>query len=461
VLMVIYQQYLLFMERVYYYPGSFKIFSLFIALSFILASLITFVKYDFSQMGKKILTFSKFAVLFLVVSLVLSTIGIAKGELFTGSKDFYPFSSLKYEGDVYTYAYQRGISRIIKYDSESDRMEKISEKSSHTRSRFSIGGENIIYLREARLPKKYWLNNIWIVNIDGSGEKPLVEIDNPDSPVYNHEILDGNLLSSDGKEVIFLTYLFDKDARKKIITVWWMNVNGSGIKKKKLEFPGNYWGFQLLAWSEPENHLILMYEVKSQTFKPIAKRVVLVNLENESQRTLFENVIEGIYTLRTSPTYDHLALASRGEPDGKERLFILNLKTLEKKTVFEADLLKLWAVKWSQDGRKILFSRTNELWAYFLDENRLQKVSQRNYGHEVGFDWLADNKRFVLIVPVDGEYHLSVLSEDSKEEKRIKIPYPVEGPVFAWGLNNNVLLKFRMGPLFRLDLETEKWKKVY
>jgi Tol biopolymer transport system component len=449
------------MERVYYYPGSFKIFSLFIALSFILASLITFVKYDFSQIGKKILTFSKFAVLFLVVSLVLSTIGIAKGELFTGSKDFFPFSSQKYKGDVYTYAYQRGISRIIKYDSGTDRMEKISEKSSHTRSRFSIGGENIIYLREARLPKKYWLNNIWIVNTDGTGEKALVEIDNPDSPVYNHEILDGSLLSSDGKEVIFLTYFFDKDARKKIITVWWMNVNGSGIKKKKLEFPRNYWGFQLLAWSEPENHLILMYEVKSQTFKPIAKRVVLVNLENETQRTLFENVIEGISTLKTSPTLDYLALASRGEPDGKERLIILDLMTLEKKAVFEADLLKLWAVKWSQDGRKILFSRTNELWAYFLDENRLQKVSQRNYGHEVGFDWLADNKRLVLMVPVDGEYHLSVLSEDFKEVKRIKIPYPVEGPVFAWGLNNTVLLKFRMSPLFRLDLETEKWKKVY
>jgi tricorn protease-like protein len=172
-------------------------------------------------------------------------------------------------------------------------------------------------------------------------------------------------------------------------------------------------------------------------------------------------VIEGIYTLRTSPTHDHLALASRGEPDGKERLIIFDMMTLEKKTVFEADLLKLWAVKWSQDGRKILFSRTNELWAYFLDENRLQKVSQRNYGHEVGFDWLADNERLVLMVPVDGEYHLSVLSEDFKEEKRIKIPYPIEGPIFTWGLNNTVLLKFRMGPLFRLDLETEKWKKVY
>jgi hypothetical protein len=450
------------MERVYYYDGGLKIFSLLIALSFILASLITFVKYDFSQMDKKILAFSKFAVLFLGGSLVLSTIGIAKGQLFTGSKNFYPFSSLKYEGDVYTYAYQRGISRIIKYDLESDRMEKISGKSSHTRSQFSIGGENIIYLREANMPKRYWLNNIWVVNIDGTGEKVLVDIDNPDSPVYNHEILDGCLLSSDGEEVIFLTYLFDRNTRKKIITVWWMNVNGSVIKKKKLEFPRNYWGFQLIAWSEPENHLILMYEVKSQTFKPIAKRVVLVNLENESQRTICENMIQGIYTLRTSPTRDHLAFGSRGEPDGKQRLIILDLTSFEKKTVFEADLLKLWVVKWSQDGRKILFSRrTNELWAYFLDENRLKKVSQRNYGQEIGFDWLADNERFVLMVPVDGEYHLSVLSENFKEVKRIKIPYPVEGPIFTWGLNNTVLLKFRMGPLFRLDLETEKWKKVY
>jgi len=461
VLMVIYRYYLEFVGRTYYYSGSFRIFALFIALSFILASIITFVKSDFSLLGKKILNFSRLVVLFLIASLALSTIGIARGNLFTGSKVFFPFSSVKYERDMYTYAYRMGMGGIIKYDSESDRMEKLNEKSLHTRSQFSIAGGKIVFFKYARVSSKGWLRNIWVINTDGTEEKPLVKVDIPDSHFYNLEIWGGSLLSSDSKKVVFLTYLFDRDTRKKIITLWWMNIDGSGITKKTLEFPKNYSDFELVAWSEPENHIILMFEVKSPTFKPIANKVVVVNLENMTQQTLFENVIGEIYKVKVSPVYDYLALGSRGEPDGKEKLVLLDLKSLEKKTVFEADLLKLWAVKWSQDGKKILFSRVNELWVYFLDEDRLQKVSQRNYGHEVGFDWLNDNKRLVLMVPVDGEYHLSVLGEDLKEEKKIKIPYPVEGPIFAWGLDNKILLKFRMGPLWRLDLETEKWKKVY
>ena len=461
VLMVIYRYYLEFVGRTYYYSGSFRIFALFIALSFILASILTFVRSDFSQLGKKIFTFSKFVVLFLVASLALSTIGIAKGDLLTGSKDFFPFSSTKYEGDMYTYAYHRGRGGIIKYDSESDRVETLNETSLHTRSQFSISGEKIVFFKYAKHKSKGWLRNLWIINTDGTEEKPLIRVDKPDSPFYSLEIWGGSLLSQDAKRVIFLTYVFDRGTRKKNITVWRMNIDGSGIRKKTIEFPAHYSDFEVVAWPETGNHVILMLQMKSPSFKPIANTVVNVNLENMTQRILFESVIGEIYRIKVSPAHDYLALSSRGDPDGKEKLFLLDLKTLEKKIVFEADVLKLWELKWSRDGKKILFSRTNELWTYFLPEGRLQKISQRNYRHEVGFDWLADNTRLVLMVPEYGEYHLRVLGEDFKEEKRIKIPYPVEGPVFAWGLNNRVLLKFRMGPLWRLDLETEKWKKVY
>ena len=458
---LIYRYYMEFVWSTYYYTGSLRVFALFIALSFILASIMTLMKADFSQMGRKILIFSKFVALFLVISLALSTVGIARRDLFTGSKYFFPFSSFKYQENVYTYAYTRGVSRIIKYNSEYDRAEKLSGKSLSPYSKFSIAGDKIVYSKYVPLSPKGRGINLWIINTDGTEEKALVEIDNPDSPFYNLEIWGSSLLSPEGKKVIFLTGMKDKKSKKNVVTAWWMNVDCSGIKKKTLEYPTNYSDFELVAWSEPENHIILMFEVKSPTFKPIANKIVVVNLENMTQQILFENVIGEIHKVKVSPAHDYSALGSRGDPDDKEKLVLLDLKTLEKKTVFEADLLKLWAVKWSQDGKKILFSRANELWTYFLSEGRLKKISQRNYGHEVGFDWLADNKRLVLMVPVDGEYHLSVLGEDFKEEKRIKIPYPVEGPIFAWGLDNKVLLKFRKGPLWRLDLETEKWKKVY
>jgi len=56
---------------------------------------------------------------------------------------------------------------------------------------------------------------------------------------------------------------------------------------------------------------------------------------------------------------------------------------------------------------------------------------------------------------------LQVLKEDFSEEKKIKIPYQVQGSIHLWGLDNKVLMKFQKGPLFRLNLETGNWKKVY
>lgn len=456
-LALIYRYYIEFVWNTYYYTGSFRIFALFIALSFILASIITFIKSDFSQMGRKILTFSKFAALFIVISLVLGTLGIAKGNLFTGSKKFFPGYSAKHEGDLYIDGLSRG---IFKYNSKSDKVERVKGGGrSNFDPRFSISGDKIVFSKYASAGRRRWLRNIWLINTDGSEKKLLAETNNPDSLFYNREFLGNCLLSPDGSKVIFLTGYKDRKSRMQKVTVWWMNTDGTGINRKALDFPPNYYSFSLVGWSVLKNKAIITLREKSQTFKKVADRIIEVNLEKGTFQILFDDAER--YNLKLSPTKDFLALEWLDHPEKKQKLVLLNLKTLERKVIFEAELLKLWAMKWGKEGKKIIFSRAKELWAYFLDEDKLKKISHRNYEYEIGFDWLADNKRIALMVPIDGEYHLSVLSENFKEEKRVKIPYPVEGPVYVWGLNNKVLMKFRMSPVFRLNLETEKWKKVY
>ncbi|MDH5744775.1 MAG: hypothetical protein OEZ52_14625, partial [Candidatus Aminicenantes bacterium] len=455
-LALIYRYYMEFVWNTYYYTGSFRIFGLLIALSFILASILTFVKSDFSQMGRKILTFSKFAGLFIIISLVLGTLGIAKGNLFTGSKKFFPSYSAKHEGDVYIDGLSRG---IFKYNSKSDRVERVGGGKSEFDPRFSISGDKIVFLKYASAGRRRWLRNLWLINTDGSEEKVLADTNNPDSPFYNRDFWGNCLFSPDGSKVIFLTGYKNRKSMTQKVTVWWMNTDGTGINKKTLDFPPNYTSFSLVGLSGLTNKAIIVLREKSPTFKKVADKMIEVDLENGSFQTLFDNVDK--YNLQLSPTNDFLALEWLDYPEKKQKLVLLNLKSLERKVIFEAELLKLWAMKWGKEGKRIVFSRANELWVYFLDEDRLKKISHRNYEYEVGFDWLADNKRIALMVPVDGEYHLSVLGENFKEEKRIKIPYPVEGPVYVWGLSNKVLMKFRMSPVFRLDLETEKWKKVY
>lgn len=458
ILAFIYRYYIEFVWNTYYYTGSFRLFGLFIALSFILASIITLVKSDFSQMGRKILTFSKFAVLFIVISLALGTVGIAKGDLFTGAKLFYPYFVVKHEGDVFADNFSQG---IVCYDTELDKVRKIVRKSEYIHSQYSISGDKIVFLNYAEGARRRLHKNLWIVNTDGTEEKVLVETDNPESPIHNHEIWGNGLLSPDSSKVIFLTGKKDRKSDRNRITVWWLNTDGKGIDKKNLDLPLNYGDFHLIAWPVYTDDLVLLIEEKSPTFKKIADRLVLLDLEKEKYQILFDDVKVGFNKdMHVSPTHDYVVLVWSDRSENKEKLMLLNLKTLQSKVIFEAELMKLWALKWSSDGKKIVFSRSNETMVYSLADDKLRTVSKRDYGYEIGFDWLADGKRLVLNIPVDGELNLSVLGENFQEEKRIKIPYPVEG-IHLWGLNNKVLMNFNSRSLFRLDLETEKWKKVY
>jgi len=459
----IYRYYLEFVWNTYYYTGNFRSFGLLIALSFILASILTFIKADFSQMGKKIMSFSKLVVLFLVISLVLGTVGIAKSDLFTGGRAFSPYFSFKHSGNVYVHAYSRGAEKIVRYNSESDKVEKVFGGSIYSSQELSISRDKIALVKYAKKGRRGWQRDLWIVNTDGNGEKALTESHISDSPFYNLELYGNCLFSPDGNKVIFLTGKKDRKSKKYKITVWRMNTDGTGIEKKILDFPINYTDFHLVAWPASTGNLILVIEEKSPTFKKVADRLIVLDLEKETYQILFDDVRSEFYRkiMEVSPTYNYLGLVWRNHPENKEKLVILNLKTLEKKVIFEAELMRLWAMKWSQNGEKIVFSRANETCVYSLTEDRLRKVSKRDYGYEIGFDWLADGKRLALIIPDYGELHLSVLGEDFKEEKKIKIPYPVEGSIYLWGLDNKVLMNFNRRSLFRLDLETENWKKIY
>lgn len=456
----IYGRYILFLGRTYFYYGNLKGFALFIALSFILASILTLVRSDFSQMGKKILTFSKFVLLFLVLSFALGTVWIARGNPFSGKREFSAYFSFKHKGNVYADSRSQG---IIRYNSELDKVEKLGGKSRYLWRRFSVGGDKIAFYKYAKSDTKKWLKNLWIMNTDGSKRKVLVETNKPESPFYNLELSSNCLLSRDGSQVAFINYSRNKELKKTEFKVWWMNTDGTGLRSQTLDFPMNYTDFRLFAWPVLTNNLILGLEEKGPTFKRLSYKIVNVNLEEGNYRILVENAKGGAYRSERwiSPKHEFLALDTRDSHEGKEILTVLNLKTLEEKKIFKADLLKLWSVKWSQNEDKILFSREKELWVYFLAENRAQKIVKRNYGFEVGFDWLSNGQKLVLIAPINGEYFLKVLGEDFKEEKSIKIPYPIEEPVYIWGLSDKMLVRFRYSPLFRLNLETEEWKKVY
>jgi Tol biopolymer transport system component len=449
----VFQRYLYFLWTTYYYYENFKIFPLFMAFSFILASLLTFLKVDFSQKARKIIYFSKLLVFFLALSFALGTVWVAKGALFTGNKEFFPDATVKHQGDVYINAIHRGLMR---YDSKADKV-KTLRKRADIYWNFSIAGEKIAFLKEKYTQRGDFFE-LWIINTDGSQAKMLIDSRKQDSPFYNLESRARFLLSPDGKKIVFATALRAVRSRRTSTTVWWINVDGAELRSQTVDFPP-YKDLRFVAWPPSKNYLILLLEEITPKLKSIYK-LIKVDLEGGAYQVLVENVIT-IYEVSVSPAHDSLALAYRDQLEKREILLVLNLETLEKREVLKTSSLKLWAVKWNSGGDKIVFSREKEFWVYSLAEDKAQRIGWRSYSYEVGFDWLADGKRLVLSIPVDGEYYLQVLKEDFSEEKKIKIPYPVQGNIYLWGLDNKVLMKFQKGPLFRLDLETAKWKKVY
>lgn len=449
----IFQRYLYFLWTTFYYYERFRIFPLFMALSFVLASLLTFLKADFSQKARKIIYFSKLVALFLILSFALGTVWVAKGALFTGSKEFYADGVVKHQGDVYINAVH---GRLVKYDSKADKVQRLVRRTDlYWRS--SIGGEKIAFLK-AKYTRAGDFFELWVINTDGSQAKMLIDSRKQDSPFYNLEFWRRCLLSADGNKIVFATGSRGSRQRKTSTTIWWINIDGTGLKSQAVDFPP-YKDLRFVAWPPSKDYVVVLLEEITPKLKSIYK-LIKVDLEGGAYQVLIENVFT-VYEICVSPAQDSLAVGYRDQLEKREIFLVLNLETLERREVLKTSSLKLWAAKWNSQGNKILFSRDKEFWVYSLAENKAQRIGWRSYSYEVGFDWLLDGKRLVLSIPVDGEYYLQVLKEDFSEEKKIKIPYLIKGHIYLWGLDNKVLMMFQIGPLFRLDLESGNWKKVY
>ncbi len=193
-------------------------------------------------------------------------------------------------------------------------------------------------------------------------------------------------------------------------------------------------------------------------------RILKINLESETHQFLAENLALPL-KIRISPNQSLIAFLQKGKV-GKETLSVLDLKTLEKKEIYEADSIDRFV--WSSNGDKMAFlAAGNELIVYNFLENSIKKIEELNYT-EPGwyvpvFDFVLNDKKIVVSDEINGEFYLRIFGEDFNEEKQLKIPFHLEyGKPYIWGLNNIVLVKnSEKNELWRINLDTEKWRKIY
>lgn len=457
-LMYFWQSYIYFLWAQGFYLRNEGIFSSFFTLSFVFASILTLAKSDFSQVGKKIFLFSTYVLIFIAVSFLISTVWVTRGQVFSSKSSFSPWFYQVYQGKFYFQDFRQG---ILRYDPDQEKIQRLNKESRFSFESFCLRAGKIAFLQIRN--RKQWTNDLWIMNTDGTGARPLVESSKEGSPFYKKRT-ESFILSHDGDRVAFITTHYEKDREKRVVihTLWWMKTDGTGLESQTLDVPDSHEA-QLIFWPTFRDSLVLVVHT-GPLARQKSSQVRMIDLDSGTTRTLVENiVVPPIWKFERLPSrQEYLIFKTLKAEVDKESLVLLNLKTLETTELFSADLLKLWSGKWSPDGRKIAFSRERELWIYDLEKKELEKISQRNYEYEIGFDWTSDGKKFILLAPIDGENQLVVMDDNFREIRTIEIPMQFKGAITVRGLENVAILKGTgKGYFWSVDLESGEWKKVY
>ena len=306
---------------------------------------------------------------------------------------------------------------------------------------------------------------LWVMNRDGSQRKRLVwSSESKDSPFYHQEPW-SCFLSPDGKKIAWATW----PQERKVPHLFWMNYDGTHLRSKPLDFPlikdGNFRP-EIIAWTEGNNLVILLRAFRK--FRLFQTEILIFNPETEMQQILAEKISRP-YEFSVSPRQDFLVYCYRNETESKEIFSLLNLNTLEKEEIYRDDFVVLRNPRWSEDGESLAFliEKTKTeffLGVYSLKEKRVvcsRDLSQDNPCLYIPrIDWVFEDQKLALSDTCQGYVH--VLDGRLNEEKRIKKPDSLKDVYLLFGLEKGALLKeLDRARIWRLNLETEEWKKVY
>jgi hypothetical protein len=179
-----------------------------------------------------------------------------------------------------------------------------------------------------------------------------------------------------------------------------------------------------------------------------------------------------------SPEEDRLVLPSRTSPDVPWRLNVLDLRTLDSKTPAVREIETpgwrfAFRPAWSTDGDKLaVFARQGRtpgkgsyaLIVVSMSERKVlaskELTDSEKAAQSCSLAWLEGDARLILSNPT--ERTVSILRPDLSEEKRIPIPASMGSPFRPIVTGDKALfVDGERNRLWRLDLKTGSWKRVF
>jgi hypothetical protein len=445
----------------YPYWGSFAPMGLFVGASFILASILTLGKIDFTRQARKLFVFSGLLLSFLALSLAAEILIISRGKPFSKPRIWGWYSS-KIDGQVYL---TTAADRIIRYDSRKNKVQSLPSSFGDALSDFSFAGGKIGFIRAGRTWTGDRRSEACVSNPDGTDLTILARFYGEDSELKGWTPAGKVLLSPGGQQAAFVAEPTD---RRRSPVLFWMNVDAT--HRMSLPLESYYQGsVDPLCWLEKENSLVLFFGRRYWNTRGVTPRVVKVDLDTGAGTSFELNSTAPsrywMVTYRADPSVSKAILLYQEDDSELIRLVLLDLETFKTNVIYEQPRLHAYPWVWAPGGDKFAFCNEGTMWVYSQSENRLRNVLRlpAKNGRPF-FDWLDEGRRLAIVQIAQGGYELLVLGDEYKVEKKLRIPDRVARGVDywnIWGLDEKILLASEQTGLWRLDLKTEEWEKVY
>jgi ABC-type transport system involved in multi-copper enzyme maturation permease subunit len=433
------------------------------SLAFLAASLVTFLKSDFSQPKVKAKALARWCLLFLAAAWALSA---AWPALQPGPKE--EFAGIEVAGNDAVLTTNRGLYR---YDPSRDKLKRIIRWRSAYPHCVTGGGKVLYVLDRPEGPA------LWVADMNGSGKKLLAGGGGQEG---THVLWFQRIrLSPDGRTAVFLyEEVSETSARTHQMSLASIGTDGKGLKKLDLLDPGlagageDYAWVGMLAWLESPDGILMAAGIRKDAKSRSGTVLWRYDLSSGAQTKLFESPVPAGFI--PDPAGKSALSFSRRDLASPMEVSILDLATGTSMPVMTVEPPKgslsrsIVSPVWNRDGDKVAFliRQDDDLLApavYLLKERRLvssDDVRVKESRELASLGWTPDGLKLMLADPSGRS--LRILGPDLAWNTTIPVPASVGGEFTACPAGDAVLVSdYANVAVWRLDLKTEKWKKIW
>ncbi len=455
-------------------PGMSLLIGLVFA-SFILASVIVFSRSDLSQRARAAVRIAVLIFAFLALTAVAQWFIAARGNPFRTQREYISAVSVSPEGTVLIDTLKRG---LIEYDPATGETRPVSRFVETYDSPVSFASGKAAFVETTERSRTRFRQDVRVVGLKDLNEVGKVDLYGPDAPLRGQWLVSNVLLSPDGERIALVgaSLAVPRDQRTPVLYV--MRPDGTRLTPRPLPLPPGS-KVKILGWMRAEDSLILL---ASDRFHPEKECLVKFNLETQSvQQTAAQRAVS---FLSLSRGVDYALYELKGETDrSPTELVLLDLRTFQPRVLMTPPpgdsvqslaglTLNIQQSSWTTDGRFLGFCDRRDVYRYALPDGPLTRIPQTldpKYSYSCAFTWVEPGGTLAIFsMGRTGtgndmkitERSLKLYDSEDRLTRTLSVPR-VSIWNNTWSAGNAILVRDWGGGLWRLDLKTEEWKKIY